>query len=76
MTPPSYLTGDWEVSSAEKRAEPIPKHDRFKVANADLKMSLFNCLSLVELKFGNTDPTANMAIAEARALLGMKEPLS
>lgn len=39
----------------------------------ELRTALRNCLSLVELKFGNTDPTANAAIEQALAALNHGE---
>lgn len=38
-------------------------------ATPDLLEALRNCLSLVELKFGNTDQTGNAAIEQAKAAL-------
>ena len=42
---------------------------RLIAASPDLAEALRNCLSLVELKFGNTDPTGNAAIEQAHAAL-------
>lgn len=39
----------------------------------ELITALQNCCSLVELKFGNTDPTGNAAIAQADAVLAKVE---
>lgn len=35
----------------------------------EMAMALMNCRSLVQLKFGNTDPTANAAVEEAGSAL-------
>ena len=39
----------------------------------ELVEALKNCRSLVQLKFGNTDPTANAAIAQADAVIAKVE---
>ena len=74
--------GDWRVDRAASewnicgRLSTVEHMEKESLANAhliaaapDLLEALGNCLSLVELKFGNTDPTGNAAIAQARAAI-------
>lgn len=54
-----------------KRAHALANQCQVLIAEKEeTRQALFGCLSLVKLKFGNTDATANEVIRQAEAILG------
>lgn len=49
--------------------ETAAERDSLKAINAELLEALLNNLSLVKLKFGNTDKTGNAVIEQAEAII-------
>ncbi len=60
----------WEKNILERRLTDARKElAEVRAREAGLREPLFNCLSLVKLKFGDTDAVVNVAIQQAEAAL-------